>query len=587
MQGDALANDWLTQADFANAVAYGQITPGPVTHTVALIGWAAAGPAGALLASAIAFAPSFAFVLLGGDSFEALRSRPGAARVPRRRRARRDRRDPRRGGAARRRARRRVAVGGARGRRARPRAAAARRCSCCSAAGRPGWRSAPDALRSPDGRRLQQETADVLAQADPVQHGQPARERAGLPGVAARLPDRGRARVRARRRRARAAEPRRHARAAPSPARCSATSPTSTPCSPTPEDWTHDPWSGEIARRPPVGPRRDRHEDPDGGRGRRGGAPGARRLAARARRAEGLRGRRRGDRRRARAPSGSCENHPDLARVDYLLNEGAGAVMPVRRPAPVRRLLRGEGHLPLRRRARAGAPATRRCPAIADNALLKLAPALERLGSRRPAYDVTDEPRAFLRAIGEDPDDPEGAVARIARRRPAAGRDGRADAGRHLRADDHQRRREDQRHPGPRRAPGRLPRPARDGRRGDDGAHPRGARRRSTASRSTFIEQVVGNRSPIETPLMDAIRDWVGERGPGRRGRAGGAARVHRLAPLARRLPRLRRLRLLPPAPPDLYETWPLIHADDERIDVRDLGVAAELLPRAAEEAAD
>ena len=77
MQGDALAHDWMSQAGFANAVAYGQITPGPVTHTIALIGWAAAGPAGALLASAIAFAPSFAFVLLGGGAFERMRGRPG------------------------------------------------------------------------------------------------------------------------------------------------------------------------------------------------------------------------------------------------------------------------------------------------------------------------------------------------------------------------------------------------------------------------------------------------------------------------------------------------------------------------------
>ena len=77
MQGDALNHDWLTQAEFANAVAYGQLTPGPVTHTIAFIGWGAAGLPGALLASAIAFAPSFAFVMLGGDRFEAVRSRPG------------------------------------------------------------------------------------------------------------------------------------------------------------------------------------------------------------------------------------------------------------------------------------------------------------------------------------------------------------------------------------------------------------------------------------------------------------------------------------------------------------------------------
>jgi chromate transporter len=80
MQGDALVNDWMTEAEFANAVAYGQVTPGPVTHTVALVGWAAAGPAGALLAAALAFAPSFLVVLLGGRGFERLRaSRPARA----------------------------------------------------------------------------------------------------------------------------------------------------------------------------------------------------------------------------------------------------------------------------------------------------------------------------------------------------------------------------------------------------------------------------------------------------------------------------------------------------------------------------
>jgi chromate transporter len=77
MQGDALAHDWLTHAEFGNAVAYGQLTPGPVTHTIAFIGWGAAGLPGALLASAIAFLPSFLFVMLGGDHFEAVRERPG------------------------------------------------------------------------------------------------------------------------------------------------------------------------------------------------------------------------------------------------------------------------------------------------------------------------------------------------------------------------------------------------------------------------------------------------------------------------------------------------------------------------------
>jgi chromate transporter len=77
MQGDAIAHHWLTKQQFANAVAYGQITPGPVTHTVAMVGWGAGSLPGAALASVIAFAPSFAFVLLGSNGFDRLRGRPG------------------------------------------------------------------------------------------------------------------------------------------------------------------------------------------------------------------------------------------------------------------------------------------------------------------------------------------------------------------------------------------------------------------------------------------------------------------------------------------------------------------------------
>jgi chromate transporter len=74
MQGDAVdAYGWMTQAEFTGAVAFGQITPGPVTQTVAVVGWAAAGFGGALLAAAVAFAPSFLVVGLGGRRFAALR----------------------------------------------------------------------------------------------------------------------------------------------------------------------------------------------------------------------------------------------------------------------------------------------------------------------------------------------------------------------------------------------------------------------------------------------------------------------------------------------------------------------------------
>jgi chromate transporter len=75
MQHDAVSSyHWMTDAQFLNAVALGQITPGPVVQTIAVVGYAAAGVGGALLASLVAFAPSFAFVLIGGPRFGQLRT---------------------------------------------------------------------------------------------------------------------------------------------------------------------------------------------------------------------------------------------------------------------------------------------------------------------------------------------------------------------------------------------------------------------------------------------------------------------------------------------------------------------------------
>ncbi|MFE2427626.1 chromate efflux transporter [Streptomyces sp. NPDC059373] len=75
MQSDAVDRyHWMTDGQFLNAVALGQITPGPVVQTVAVVGYAAAGVAGGLLAGAVAFAPSFLFVILGGSHFDRLRA---------------------------------------------------------------------------------------------------------------------------------------------------------------------------------------------------------------------------------------------------------------------------------------------------------------------------------------------------------------------------------------------------------------------------------------------------------------------------------------------------------------------------------
>jgi chromate transporter len=75
MQADAVDHyHWMSAAQFLNAVALGQVTPGPVVQTVAVVGYAAAGLGGGVLASAVAFTPSFTFILLGAHRFDRLRA---------------------------------------------------------------------------------------------------------------------------------------------------------------------------------------------------------------------------------------------------------------------------------------------------------------------------------------------------------------------------------------------------------------------------------------------------------------------------------------------------------------------------------
>ncbi|GAA2066999.1 hypothetical protein GCM10009839_93540 [Catenulispora yoronensis] len=74
MQHDAVHTyHWMSGAQFLDAVALGQITPGPVVQTVAVVGYAAAGVWGGLPAAAVVFTPSFLFILLGGRHFDRLR----------------------------------------------------------------------------------------------------------------------------------------------------------------------------------------------------------------------------------------------------------------------------------------------------------------------------------------------------------------------------------------------------------------------------------------------------------------------------------------------------------------------------------
>ena len=275
------------------------------------------------------------------------------------------------------------------------------------------------------------------------------------------------------------------------------------------------------------------------------------------------------------------QQHPDLVRCDYLLNEGAGSVIPYgeRRLFGVCCAEKGTFRFAVRTYGRAGHASV---PALADNALLKLAPLVTRLGDGRAGFDLTDEPRAFVAALGLDPDDPEGSLHRIAEVddrlakmvEPAMGvtfaptiiaaseKINVIPARAELKVDC--------------RVPPGM------------GAEETMARVREVLGPDDgfeveFLEEVIGNRSPLQSPLMDAIRGWVGEQEP-----------EAEVVPVA--LPAFTDSRWYRDAFPDcvaygffpqrhqsLYETWPLIHGADERIDVRDLGFAASFfheLPR-------
>jgi acetylornithine deacetylase/succinyl-diaminopimelate desuccinylase-like protein len=91
-----------------------------------------------------------------------------------------------------------------------------------------------------------------------------------------------------------------------------------------------------------------------------------------------------------------------------------------------------------------------------------------------------------------------------------------------------------------------------------------------------FTERVVGNRSPIDTPLMDTIAGWIAERDPG-------AEVVPVILPgftdsrhFRAAFPECVAYGFFPQRHQSLLQTSPLIHAPDERIDVRDLAFATE-----------
>lgn len=266
--------------------------------------------------------------------------------------------------------------------------------------------------------------------------------------------------------------------------------------------------------------------------------------------------------------------HPERVRCDMLVNEGAGCVFEYggARRYGVCCAEKGVFRFTLTTTGVAGHASM---PGMGENALLKMAPLLARLGARRPAYELTAEPRAFLAALGEDPDDPAAAIAR-------------------LRAADGRLATMFEPMLGVTFAPTRIGAsekinviPSRTTLKVDCRVPPGLGEeevRRAIAEvlgpeegfAVGFTERIVGNRSPMASPLMDAIVEWIAARDPG-------AQVVPTILPgftdsrhFRAAFPDCVAYGFFPQRHQPLTETAPLIHGADERIDVRDLAFATE-----------
>jgi acetylornithine deacetylase/succinyl-diaminopimelate desuccinylase-like protein len=303
------------------------------------------------------------------------------------------------------------------------------------------------------------------------------------------------------------------------------------------------------------------------------------------------------------------QTHPEKVRCDLLVNEGGGAVFEYRgrRRYGLCCAEKGVFRFTLTTDGVAGHASM---PKIAENALLRMGPLLTRFAERQPAYTLTPEPAAFLRGIGEDPEDPAGAVANLLAADPRLASMfepmlGVTFAPTRIRASEkinvipsRAELKVDCRVP-----PGLgeaevlrgiaevLGEPAGRGiaASGESGrvgaAEGMGAVERVGGEEEAggapeftveFTERVVGNRSPADSSLMDAISSWITERDPG-------AEVVPVVLPgftdsrhFRAAFPECVAYGFFPQRHQSLLEAMPLIHGADERIDVRDVAFATE-----------
>ncbi len=271
------------------------------------------------------------------------------------------------------------------------------------------------------------------------------------------------------------------------------------------------------------------------------------------------------------------ENHPEKVRCDLLINEGGGAVFEYggKRCYGVCCAEKGVFRFIVTTDGVAGHASM---PGMGENALLKMAPVLDALAARQPDYRPTEEPLAFLRGIGEDPEDPRGSIERLRAADPRLAimfepmlgvtfTPTRISASEKINViPSRAELKVDCRVP-----PGLGESEVREdiasilGEESDGGW------------RMRFSEQVMGNRSPMASALMDAISTWIAEQDPG-------AQTVPVILPgftdsrhFRIAFPECVAYGFFPHRHQTMLHAAPLVHGADERIDVRDLEFATEL----------